>query len=78
MVHSSMYSTRPTSLRRLTKILPDWLFVRNLIRRECLSLSLDFGEFIKELQKTLVASKIGILHIENFDPEDGSIVHTVR
>jgi len=42
-----------------------------------LNLSLDFSEFISELHQTLVDLKIGILRMEDFNAEDGSITLTV-
>ncbi len=42
-----------------------------------LDCSLPFDEFIAELQKILVETKIGVLRIEKFDPETGFAVLTV-
>lgn len=42
-----------------------------------LDCSLSFDEFIAELQKILVETKIGVLRIEKFDPETGFAVLTV-
>ncbi len=42
-----------------------------------LDLTLGFDEFIAHLQKVLLDSKIGILRIEEFDPETGKAILTV-
>ena len=47
-------------------------FVKNV-----LDLNTGFDDFIANLQKTLEALKIGILHMEDFDPESGTITLTV-
>jgi len=42
-----------------------------------LNLKVDFSTFISELQEKLKELKIGILRIENFNGEDGSLVLTI-
>ena len=45
--------------------------------RNALDLTLDFSEFISSLQKALQDLKIGILRMEDFNSDNGSIVLTV-
>ena len=45
--------------------------------KNVLNLSLDFDGFVSHLQETLKSLKIGILRMESFNPEDGSIILTV-
>ena len=45
--------------------------------KNVLELNVDFSTFVSNLQKTLQELKIGILRMETFDPETGSIVLTV-
>ena len=45
--------------------------------KNVLTLDLDFDGFISHLQETLKSLKIGILRMESFNPEDGSIILTV-
>jgi len=45
--------------------------------RNTLDLKVDFNVFLANLQNTLQNMKIGILRMEAFDPETGSIVLTV-
>ena len=45
--------------------------------KNILNLNLDFDSFVSHLQESLKALKIGILRMEAFNPEDGSIVLTV-
>ena len=42
-----------------------------------LKLDMDFDSFVSHLQEALKSLKIGILRMESFNPEDGSIVLTV-
>jgi predicted hydrocarbon binding protein len=44
---------------------------------EMLNLDVDFNTFIASLQKTLQEYKVGILRMENFDPNTETIVLTV-
>jgi len=45
--------------------------------KNVLNLSLEFNDFIAHLQKALQDLKIGILRMEDFNPDTGSIVLTV-
>ena len=45
--------------------------------RHTLDLTAEFNSFIANLQKSLAELKIGILRMEAFDPDSGSIVLTV-
>ena len=45
--------------------------------KHALDLDVDFDTFIANLQKTLTDYKIGILRMETYDPETGSIILTV-
>jgi predicted hydrocarbon binding protein len=45
--------------------------------KNALDLKAEFNAFLANLQKTLQALKIGILRMEAFNPENGSIVLTV-
>jgi len=45
--------------------------------KNVLKLDMDFDKFVSHLQETLKMLKIGILRMEFFNPEDGSIVLTV-
>jgi len=45
--------------------------------RNALDLKVDFNEFVAGLQKSLEELKVGILRMESFDPESGSITLTV-
>ena len=45
--------------------------------RHILDLQVDFNTFVAKLQKSLEELKIGILHMEAFDPGTGNIVLTV-
>jgi len=45
--------------------------------KNVLDLNLDFNGFISNAQKMLQDLKIGILRMENFDPDTGSITLTV-
>jgi len=45
--------------------------------KNCLDLTVDLSEFIANLQKTLEDLKIGILRVEGYNAETGSIVLTV-
>ena len=45
--------------------------------KNMLNLSLEFNEFLSQLQTTLKNMKIGILRVENFDKEDGSFTLTI-
>ena len=45
--------------------------------RNVLNLDLDFDSFVSHLQESLKLLKIGILRMEAFNPEDGTIVLTV-
>jgi len=45
--------------------------------KNVLNLDLDFDGFVSHLQETLKLLKIGILRMEFFNPEDGSIVLSV-
>ena len=45
--------------------------------RNVLVLDLDFDGFVSHLQEQLKTLKIGILRMESFNPEDGTIVLTV-
>lgn len=47
------------------------------LARNTLDLKADFNTFISNLQSTLQSFKIGILRMENFDPENGEIILTV-
>jgi len=47
-------------------------FARNL-----LNLELDFNSFISQLQESLKLLKIGILRMEFFNPDDGTMILTV-
>ena len=47
-------------------------FAKNIV-----AMAVDFNEFISGLQKALQDLKIGILRMEDFNSEDGSIVLTV-
>ena len=45
--------------------------------KNALDLSVDFGTFVSNLQGSLESLKVGILRMENFDPNTGEIVLTV-
>jgi predicted hydrocarbon binding protein len=45
--------------------------------KNVLELKTDFNTFLANLQKTLQSLKVGILRMEAFNPDDGSIVLTV-
>ena len=45
--------------------------------KNVLTLDLDFDSFVSHLQESLKSLKIGILRMESFNPDDGSIVLTV-
>jgi len=53
-------------------------FAGNEFAKNVLDLEVDFGVFISSLQQTLQSLKIGILRMESFNAEDGSIVLTVE
>jgi len=46
--------------------------------RNTLDLSVEFKEFVTNLQSSLETLKIGVLHTESYDPDNGSIVLTVE
>ena len=45
--------------------------------KNVLTLDLDFDSFVSHLQDVLKSLKIGILRMESFNPDDGSIILTV-
>ena len=45
--------------------------------KHVLDLNADFNNFVAGLQKALLEMKIGVLRMEDFDPETGNIVLTV-